>query len=79
MHSVHASAHPVPLMDGNDKPNFQAIFGGNDVEGVSFFKKVFVQFENLSNGEVHSVINSGVLDSNIIQDTEGINFIDDDE
>lgn len=60
-------------VDGNDKPNFDAIFGGNDLEGIPFFQQVFKQFENLSNGEVHSVINSGALDSNIVM------TIDDDD
>jgi hypothetical protein len=66
-------------IDGNDKPNFEAIFSGNTLEGLSFFKKVYAQFENLSNGEVHSVINSGALDANIIQDTSSITIDDDDE
>jgi hypothetical protein len=51
-------------VDGNDKPNFEP--------------KVYAQFENLSNGEFHSVINSGALDANIIQDTSSITLDDDD-
>ncbi len=30
-------------IDGNDKTNFEAIFAGNDIEGVPFFKRVFEQ------------------------------------
>ena len=56
-------------VDGNDKPDFNAIFAGTDDEGAfDFFKGVYTQLENVSNGVVSSVIDSGVLDSNIILD-----------
>ena len=65
-------------IDGNDKPNFEAIFAGNDLEGITFFKHVYKLFENASNGHVRSVVSSGAIDDNIIEDTGAIT-IDDDE
>ena len=66
-------------IEGNDKINFEAIFAGNDIEGVPFFKRVFEQFENASNGHVRSVMNSGALDANIIEETGAITIDDDDK